>query len=313
MTIPIKLVTSAYYNIEGHPHYGAHRRGRLLRSLPNIAQNTGLPIVCYTSQKYGCYDELCQLFAERGITNVTLKVRELEDHPLHNVVLGVRKFDEVLSARYLYKPIIVYWSKFDLLLDELDFDGYVYWIDGGLSHNGMFPRRYSIGDTRGFGTTDSNSTYNFSCFSKESFTRISNFVGPEKTLHVVRVATDADVQTVISIPELSPHFVGSDGFWPVGGLFGGHAKTSTLRQYLEKNIELQHIVANYGRLTVEEGIMAYVDVVYRDWLKRYHFENFYTEDEQTPNLHFGPDGKIYHHFYRLFCDEGHLIDCIGNS
>jgi hypothetical protein len=148
-------------------------------------------------------------------------------------VLEVRELNELLSTQYKYKPIIVYWSKFDLLLAELDYDGYVYWIDGGLSHNGMFPKRFSIGDTSGFGTTDSDATYNFSCFNAEAFQRISKFTGYDKVLHMVRPAIDADLQTVATIPKLVGNFVGADGYWPVGGFFGGHAKTSPLRHYAD--------------------------------------------------------------------------------
>jgi hypothetical protein len=313
MTVPVKLVTSAYYNIEGYPHYGAGRRHRLLKSLPNIAENTQLPIVCYTSKKYGCYEELTDILTKRNITNVTLKVRELEEHPLHDTVLEIRKSNELLNVHYQHKPIIVYWSKFDLLLEELDFDGYVYWIDGGLSHNGMFPKRFSVGDTSAFGTTDSNATYNFSCFNADSFQRISKFTEPDKVLHMVRPAIDADVATVVTIPKLENKFSNANGYWPVGGFFGGHAKTSPLRQYIEKFIEVSTDVVEHKRLTVEEGIMAYIDVIYQQWFKRYHFDNFYTEDEQSPFLHIGPNGEIYHHFYRMFCDECDLIDSKQNK
>jgi hypothetical protein len=57
--------------------------------------------------------------------------------------------------------------------------------------------------------------------------------------------------------------------------------------------------------------MAYIDVVYSTWFKRYHFDNFYTEDEVSPFLHIGPAGEVYHHFYRIFCDDCDLIDSNG--
>lgn len=318
-----KLVTAAYYNIEGHPHYGANRAGRMRYSLVNIAKNTNLPIVCYTSKKYGCYDELQELFNKKNITNVTLKVFELEDHPLHEKVLAVRELQPHDEMRKVYevKPIIVYWSKFLFLLNELTDAEYIYWIDAGLSHNGMFPVRYAIGNTSCFGMADCSATFDFSCFSQQSFNNINNFV-QNKVLHVVRVATDADVGAVTTIPELQEKYYQNCHnikFWPIAGIFGGHSIKSPLKQYLEKMNEIFEIVVRHDRITVEEGVMAYVDVAYTEWFKRYHFENFYTEHELARNLHWRvdengvEDGTIYHHFYRLFCDDGLLVDCLGQT
>jgi hypothetical protein len=307
-----KLVTSAYYNISGHPHHGADRYLRLIKSLPNIAENTQLPIVCYTSKLHGCYDELARVLDTRKLDNVTLKVYELEDHPLHESVLKIRQSDSILGERYTSRPIIVYWAKFDFLLNEMDADEYIYWIDGGLSHNGLFPKRFSIGDQTGYGFTDYNCTFNFSCFSKESFGRINTFVG-DKILHMVRQSCDADLYAIHKIPELAKQFIiPSNQHWPVAGIFGAHTSKSSLKTYLHAAQNVLQTLVNHNQLTVEEAIMGYLNVTNPDWFKQYHFENFYTEDNTEPFLHFKEDGSFYHHFNRILCDTEPLVDYLGN-
>lgn len=318
-----KLVTSAYYNIKGHPHYGANRAIRLRKSLPNIAKHTNLPIVCYTSQKYGCYDELQEIFASKNITNVTLKIFELENHPLHEPILAIRKSnpEKYLDWVYSAKPIVVYWSKFKFMLEELYGTDYLYWIDAGLSHNGLFPKKYALGDTSCHGMDFCDSTYDFSCFSNNTFDKINKYTG-DKVLQLVRDITDADLSPIKEIPELKNEYnknLSKVNSWPVAGLFGGHIISSPLQLYLEKMQELFRFIVRHNYITVEEGVMAYVNVVHDEWFKRYHFENFYTEDEIFRHLHWKvnehgvEDGSIYHHFYRLFCDTGQLVDCMGNT
>lgn len=313
----ITLVTSAYYNIEGYPHYGADRAGRIKMSLPNILLNTQLPVVCYTSKKYGCYDELQILFEQKNITNITLKIFELEDHHWHMPILQIRESSEKYKEMYKKKPILVYWLKFYFMLNELNTSDYLYWVDSGLSHNGLFPKRYSINSDDSFGMGDSNCTYNFTCFSAQAFDNINKFV-QDKVLHVVRPATDADVSDVIYIPELNDNYVKNltpnwPSHWPVAGMFGGSTNTLYLKQYLEKTIETFQIMIYNKKLTVEEGVMAYMDVAYSELFKRYHFENFYTEHEKSPGLHLKEDGSVFHHFYRLLCDDAPLVDYLGNT
>lgn len=334
MSSNIKLVTSAYYNIEGYPHYGSGRKTRLKRTIPNIAHNTGLPMVCYTSKLHGCYEHLGNVLDERKVTNVELKVFELEEHPLHEHILNIRQNSEKYLEIYNQRPILVYWLKFDFVLRELLDDHYLYWIDGGLSHNGMFPKRYAINPNHAYGMGFENSTYNFSCFSRQAFENIVKFTEEDKILNVTRHVTDSDFRELLTIPEMmekynfslqnkEKHKCWSDTYdiggecWPVGGFFGGHSTKSKLKEYLQEFIQIAELMVQNNKLVVDEGIMSYLNVKYGNAIKRYHFENFFTEDEGfLHDIHWEVDrdgnqtGRIRHHFHRLFTDDP-LVDFFG--
>lgn len=324
MNSDIKLVTSAYYNIEEYPHYGSGRKSRLKRTIANIANNTGLPIVCYTSKLHGCYEHLGNVLDERKISNVELKIFELEEHPLHEPILNIRQNSEKYLMMYEKRPILIYWLKFEFVLRELaNHLGYLYWIDGGLSHNGMFPKRYAIDPNDRYGMTYENSTYNFSCFSRQAFENIVKFTEEDKIFSMVRHVSDADFNELMSIPELLDNYVQyrqnkdthacwgeNTQCWPIGGFFGGHTTKSKLKEYAEEFEKVSKIFIQNNKLIVDEGIMAYLNFKYENLMKRYHFENFLTEDEGfLPDIHWELDrdgnetGRIRHHFYRVFTDE----------
>lgn len=304
------LVTSAYFNILGYPHYGAKRSERIRVSLPNIAKNSKLPIICYTSKKYGCYDELSTLFDTHKIDNVTLKIQELEDHPWHDRILNIRMNTEPYTRMYELKPILVYWMKFVFLERELNSAKNVYWIDSGLSHNGMFPKKYAIGNTDRFGMSDCPATYDFSCFSNNLIEKISEYAG-DKIFLAVRPSIDADFSGIMKNPTLYEKIKYSteSQYYPVAGFFGGSNK-ELLQTFIDEFFKVADMLLQDKFLTVEEGIMAYLSMTQPDLFNKYHFENFYTE-EHPPELHIKPDGKVYHHFYRMFCDDAPLVDFIG--
>jgi len=134
-----KLVTAFYTDIKGFPFYGHEayaRHERYLHSLRTIA-NTKNEIVLYCNQEQL---ELLQNYCnDFQLTNVTLKVSNLRDYPKAERMSNIKAKTDNFK---MYHEID--WNKFYLLEKEYDesYD-YIYWIDCGLSHPGLFLDRYN--------------------------------------------------------------------------------------------------------------------------------------------------------------------------
>ena len=138
-----KIVTAYWMDVEGLPFQGAYpiRKGRYLGSLIAHCQNFELPVVCYTHKK--SLSELEQVKKEFNLTNLEIKVLELEDVKYHKEISQIRnteleKYNKELDGR----GCEIMWGKFDVIERELENFEQVYWLDAGLQHPGIFTWRY---------------------------------------------------------------------------------------------------------------------------------------------------------------------------
>jgi hypothetical protein len=134
-----KLVTALYTQVSGFPFFGHRdkaREHRYLHSLRTIS-NTKCEIVLFCNLEQ--YDFIKSHCEKHNLSNVQIKISELKDYKHANKMMEIKKNTEKFQ---FYHEID--WNKIYLLEKEYDesYD-YIYWIDCGLSHPGLFLDKYN--------------------------------------------------------------------------------------------------------------------------------------------------------------------------
>jgi hypothetical protein len=281
-----KLVTAYYPHSVGEPIWGKNGRERWYKySLASIC-GTDVPVFCYTSGE--ALKELEAYREERNLTNLTLIDYDITQGPFHERIYNTRiKHWELYNNKehpFYYMSFSIYWNKWHFLKLQYEPDTYIYWIDSGLSTEGVFPRRVNDYSHEEDFLTAPNGVnefkhYSFSkIFNPDLLPRINKYAG-NKILNLCRRgSTDNDFGTMqdkLGVPVRDQIY--SDDLFPVASLFGGN--TPLLLDYIEKiHSVMEDILARGDYLCTEQEIMGYVHTFNRDLFTDWIFNDFYHED-----------------------------------
>ena len=141
------FLTAIYSNLNGTDLGGRQSREMHYKwSLLNILNMEPYKVICFTSEEE--LESLESWFY--GIHNVDKELLEFRTYDLRNCdnydliqankdLEFVKKGDRCHEIQYMK----FFWSR--LIEDRHDYDR-IYWIDAGLSHGGLFPEKYMMGD-----------------------------------------------------------------------------------------------------------------------------------------------------------------------
>jgi hypothetical protein len=245
-------------DVPNYPYQGAERSrtDRYLGSLKSHCKNLGYPIICYTQNKN--LDELLKFKQLHGLDNLIIKIRELSDMKLHKEISSVR--DKFYDTNFNGRGMEIMWGKIDLMERELNNTDYIFWIDVGLQHPGIFPWMYndlyfdktlhSFENGKAPIWNDKQQTqYTFGkILNKKIIDKIS-LLSRNKTFLITVNQPQCDfsgyIKNNILNEVLTPHII--------GGIFGGDVSTfkefiNNFWGYANKNIE-------YNFFSTEEAIM----------------------------------------------------------
>ena len=244
-------------DIREAPYFGAtiNRRERYLGSLISHSR-IGIPIVCYTQESN--YKELLDLKNNYKLDNLEIKIKNLHDVKLHKRFQELRDkyFDLIVVGKHEIEGRTpeVLWGKFQVLQEEIEIseEKYLYWIDVGLQHVGLFP--WWTNPYRDFSDVEYNIEHKF---NGSKVLNISVFEGLEKIV-------DGKVATLVSVARERSEYDEIDGFtqWnrprsnPIAGFFGG-SKKETL-EYIESFWEygIKHLDKDI--LCHEQSVMKHI-------------------------------------------------------
>lgn len=294
-----KLVTSYYAYHWDKPFWGQQGRERWYKYSIACICNMGVEVVCYTDDRMGGLDELTKLKEERNLTNLTIKNYPLENNPWHDIENEIRDnhseiYDNPDVIHLYRRSSQIYWTKFKFLELELEPDINLYWIDGGLAHEGLFPKHLSSwGDDEeawknrfvdeGLNIQDIESRYYTydRAFTPAKMEEINKW-NDNKIINIGRNgATDNDinvfkdkVKDAISIQSI---------FYPVAAIFGGNS--NLMLEYINYCYEaINKSLESKDYLCLEQEIMWYVNAKHPDLFKNWSFYTFYHEDWDFYNL-----------------------------
>jgi hypothetical protein len=294
-----KLVTAYYPIHNGPPFWGKEGRHRWYKhSIASIC-NTEVPVVCYTDQS--SYDELLEIKNKHQLSNLTIKIYEMSSNPFQEKIFKIRTEGnpEVYNndSHYFYRmPVTIYWMKWTFLQMEYVENTYLYWIDAGLSTDGVLPKRGNdYADEPGFSSRYANmgnyyndhefKFYSFKkIFNPDFITRVNNFTN-NKILNLCRQnQTDNDFYLLENKLNLPKGKIIKDNLFPVGAMFGGNS--NKLLDYINKFNNTAEQILNIGDyLCTEQEIMGYIHSEHPEWFADWVFNDFYHEDWEIMNDH----------------------------
>jgi hypothetical protein len=293
-----KLVTAYYPLHQGPPFWGKQNRERWYKhSIASICE-TKVPIICYTDELG--YDELFAVKTDRQLDNLTIKMYDLTTSQFHDRVYKARMegnpemYNNELHP-YYRMPVSVYWMKWGFLKMEYEEDTYIYWIDGGLSTQGVFPGRASSygtdpgyfknynGEEGDFYTTHEFKLFVFDKIFNLNFIPNLNKFSEGKIVNICRQdCTDNDFHLFEEKLNLPKGNIIYTNKFPVGALFGGHS--SQIMKYVDEFNEVANKVLEVGDyVCTEQEIMGYVHSIHPDWFTDWTFHDFYHEDWKLAN------------------------------
>ncbi len=275
-----KLVTFLYFGLGDFPFFGHKvqaRWDRYINSLVQLSQ-MGLPIVCYTGSNTA--EALQDFLDENEVTNVTVKVKELEDIRHSKKMIEIKEKNPDKFKFYLE----VGWAKIALMEDEME-DGldYLYWIDCGLSHIGLYPRRYISNKDKITGLSVNKYRYTYDgIFNTETFPKINNWVG-DKLIDIRNTLFFHDHRKLNEILD-KDHMYDS---LSIGGIIGGHV--SKLPDFFQRFEDYAQTALTKEFLLNHEAVMSTMVYDKPENYRSYKFNTWYHDDSSLTDKSVTPE------------------------
>lgn len=264
-----KLVSSFYTNIHGHPFYGHSpdyaREDRYLHSM-RVLNNLNTQLVCYCNDNQ--YDFLTNYINQFNLKNIILKVSNLIEYPMAKRMIELK--ESTNQFKFYHE---VDWNKIYLLEKEYDEQlDYLYWIDIGLSHAGIFPKRFNPNAEKATGFSKDFNTYSFTnVFTPKLFDGINKFLN-HNLLSISNELRFHDMDLTNRIFESSLNYRGLS----VGGILGGHI--SKIKWFIDIFNSLANISLDKNTILNHEAIIAFIRESYPDKFETFYFQTWYHED-----------------------------------
>ena len=285
----ITFVTCIYDDMHDTEFAGRHNRGsHYVFSLAQIHQ-MGAPVYCFTDKVNML--KFFPVFLNYGYENFHFLNYNLAEFPYHQEILRVKRakpelYQENISWRT--RCVEIMWAKFEWMMHVMEKNGtadaedkYTFWIDGGLSHEGIFPKKYNT--VRGKRNYSSNADEYHDRFF------INRVFNPNLPDYLVEYMDGADLLHFVcrSPQHNDPHpyprtpkkVIGT----PAGGLFGG--RNRAIYDWCKQCKSECEFLLSKDFLLKEEDILNFVinknfdkDPNFGDKIKMYTFHTWYHED-----------------------------------
>ena len=282
-----KFVTAFYTDIKGFPFFGHEyyaREERYLHSL-RVLNNMDAEIVCYCNETE--LEKLTKHVNVFDLKNVSLKVSNLKDFPYSQRMEEIKNNTD--GFKFYHE---VDWNKIFLLQKEYDENyNYIYWIDVGLSHHGLFPNKYNPNSELATGMSYDFNTYSFlNLFNNKLPNALNNFVS-DRLINLSNELKFHSTQDLNSVLQGNYDYKGLS----VGGILGGHV--SKLKWFIDRFFELGIKSLEQNFILNHEAIISFMVEEQKENFKTFHFQTWYHAD--TPNLDEHTKNKMIHfsHFF----------------
>lgn len=278
------IYTSIYSNLWGTAFGGRPSRARHYRiSLKNILNLNPNKVVCFTSK-----EELLDLqnwfYVENNISKDLLEfgVFDLKNTKMYDKLENLKKYHEITTLDRCFE---IQYNKFfwlDHLSNLANYDR-VYWCDAGLSHEGLFPKKYSYG--KGF-----ESSFCFNVFN-QNYLQYLNELSKDGILLLGKNNTN-EFYWSTSLPKKYYENY-QNNIHVIGGLFGG---TVSNMMTFQKHFDslLSKLLENEKSLFYEELLMSCIYFNYQNNFVLLEFDDWYEREYSNKK------DKPISYFFNLF-------------
>lgn len=270
----VRFVTCIYDDL-----HDTKFRGRLNRgvhygfSLSQLAM-MNVPFYCFTD-KINFY-KFAPLMALHDIKNVRFYQYDLNKYPLTEKIEAVRNSNPGLyrnSPSWNLRCVEIMWAKFNWINyvceNLLEKETMIYWIDVGLSHDGVIPKRYnSVYKTKKYNNEAHeyhHRFYNDLLFDEQFPELLAEYTGKDKVLNFVSTHPQHSDEFTLKLEK--KHFIGT----AIGGLFGGNSEL--MNHIAKEGMAVCNQLLETECLVKEEDILTYI-------LNKKHLENGNLDDHK---------------------------------
>jgi hypothetical protein len=286
-----KLVTALYSDIGGPPFFGhleQAREDRYFHSLRTIA-NTKEEIILYCNETQ--YEKISNYISEYELDNVTLKISNLIDYPNSKKMIQIK---EETGDYKMYHEID--WNKIYLLEKEYDesYD-YIYWIDVGLAHPGLFLDRYNPYSEKADGMSRTWENYSYiNLFDNNLISKMNEFTGDK----LLNLSTTQFFHNMIFAKNiLDKEF--NDRHITIGGILGGHV--SKLKWFFYEFKKMADKTLDKNVLLNHEAMISFLNNENPEMFETFVFDTWYHNDYWKKTPQFDTDSiKNRVHFVHFF-------------
>lgn len=291
----IKFITSIYSDLHGTEFGGrVGRNGHYYHSLLALMKMTDADFVCYTSDR-----EIEKLksfyYYENQISESKLKlvVSDISNTKFKDLINSNKNIEQTKKSD---RCIEIQYSKFHWWWNEDKSYDYYYWIDAGLSHSGLFPRKY-------LGTHDYyKQMFECSLFNNKFLKNLISYT--EDKFYMIGKDNDKHFWSGTVDPKWYTQFDRSLHF--VGGLFGGHRNNwDNIVNLFEGYVK--NILESDKTLPHEENIMSLMYYNHKDLFKISTFDHWWCRDNapsETPDSFF----VNYRSFDKIFTELNEIYE-----
>lgn len=289
-----KIVTSFYTDIKDYPFYGHRdysRHERYLHSLRTL-NNMNTKIVCYCNESQ--FESLQNYCRDFKLDNVELKISNLSSFLFADRMKEIK--DNTNNFKFYHE---VDWNKFYLLEKEYDETyQYIYWIDVGLSHRGLFLEKYNPFADKIDGLSRTYENYSFlGVFNNTMIQRMNEWLD-DKLINLSNKLISHNVGEINNIMGTDIHFDSLS----VGGIIGGNIKN--LKWFIDTFYTDCKTILNNEMIINHELIMSYIYELNKDKFKKFEFETWYHDDYWKTTPYFDNESiKNMIHFVHFFEKE----------
>lgn len=263
-----KIITAMYTDVKGFPffaHEAIARHDRYLHSLRTLS-NTGEEIIVYCNQtQYQLLVDHCRNFK---LDNVTIKVSNIQDYPNCEKMFKIKQ-----KSNKFHQFHEIDWNKIYLMEKEFDemYD-YIYWVDIGISHHGIFLTKYNPYFNLCDGMSSTFECYsNLNLFNSELFPKINQYIG-DRLLNLSNQTWFHNMHETGDILNIN---YGEKGL-SVGGFLGGH--TSKLKWFFNEFKIIGDIFLDNEYIINHEALISFIVQENKNNFKTYLFDTWYHDD-----------------------------------
>lgn len=289
-----KLVTAFYTDIIGFPFFGHDafaRHERYLHSLRTL-NNMDTEIICYCNETQ--LELLTNYCKTHKLKNISLKVSNLKDYPNTNKMTKIKESSPQFNFYHE-----VDWNKLFLLSKEYDesYD-YIYWIDCGLSHRGLFLLKYNPYSDKITGLSKDWENYSFTnLFCPELFYKINEWVG-DKLINLANTMLSHSQSDLNKVYDDNHSYI----HMSVGGILGGHV--SKLSWFINEFNRIADICLDRDYILNHEAMITKLNFESPNMFRTYDFNTWYHNDFWLTTPVFDRESiKEIKHFVHFFEHE----------
>ena len=267
-----KIITCIYSDLAGTEFGGRHARGGHYRwSLLSLLKMTDADFLCYTSDRE--IESLKQFFYQQNnISEDKLKF-EISDITQTKFRDLINQYKDIESTKRGDRCVEIQYSKFHWWWNEDKSYDYYYWIDAGLSHTGLIPNKYLVGNH------PERRYYESTLFNNDFLKNVIEDTG-DKFLFLAK-----ENQRYYWSGTVKPKWYTNydPSYHVIGGMFGGHvSKWDNIVTIFEDY--LQRIISEDQGIPHEENIMSLMNVNHSELFETKKFEIWWCPDSGPRDL-----------------------------